>query len=538
MPTTNRKMIMKMKKIYVIFLAAAVSVFAGCSGDDAKTSAPRQLTKEIITVEAGRADSGDAVASRATVVGSTSVWEAGDDILIFAESYAGKCGHQCIPSIEISEDRQLASFRGEVVKPDAMDTYYAAHPSTATVTNTYAQFTIPAIQAATAAPRILMVAKTGPASTTGLSFQFTPVDALLHVKLTGSATGIASIVMEAIGGEDLAGTYTYNFADGSTSVSGSKSITVNTGGLTDFYVTLPAVTLSSGYKLTYYAGGQKMVRSYGAGAVKEFRKGDAVNLAVDAFDAVAINYVNGFKSSYDYYNIGEIGTANTMGGDVIHGTGVHSVSYTTTGISSTLISDIGVILDGNRIPYTAGTWNKSAKTFAVGDHTMSWGDHTAQLYMICDGTEVRSDLRTISITGLPYYAAPPKDSGTYKWTGKSGGSRLSFESSYVHLETGAGPNPTITSPSFHVPGGSINVLLSTDCNVRAYQFIGWITTDFTVKVSGTTIITQSSGKINGRDYSLSANGVLTSSNPTIVCASSATTINPYARVYNIRMIYR
>ena len=80
--------------------------------------------------------------------------------------------------------------------------------------------------------------------------------------------------------------------------------------------------------------------------------------------------------------------------------------------------------------------------------------------MTGDGQEfTASKTITRQITGLPYVAAPPKNSGENPWKGSGTGTQITWGNNHVTL-TGWVAEPYITSPSFHVPT-DIPVSMST-----------------------------------------------------------------------------
>lgn len=78
----------------------------------------------------------------------------------------------------------------------------------------------------------------------------------------------------------------------------------------------------------------------------------------------------------------------------------------------------------------------------------SWKSHQLSVSLTFDNKTVEKS-QTHHITGLPYTAAPPTNTGDHSWSIKSG-SGISWESSYVLLTSSSG-SPRIASPVFNIP---------------------------------------------------------------------------------------
>lgn len=100
-----------------------------------------------------------------------------------------------------------------------------------------------------------------------------------------------------------------------------------------------------------------------------------------------------------------------------------------------------------------------------------WGSYTLNAEATFDGVTATSPTKPLHITGLPYKAAPPKNSGDYPWTVEhvpSGNTNISWESNMVWFadQTASGDDCyRIGSPVFNVPA-SINVSTSVSAKGR------------------------------------------------------------------------
>lgn len=91
---------------------------------------------------------------------------------------------------------------------------------------------------------------------------------------------------------------------------------------------------------------------------------------------------------------------------------------------------------------------------------LSWAAHTLKAVMTFAGSECSKD-SVYHITGLPYKAVPPKNSGNYPWRIVQEGvvSYIEFTDSHVLLKSD-GKDPIIGSSPFHIPN-DISFKLST-----------------------------------------------------------------------------
>ena len=109
----------------------------------------------------------------------------------------------------------------------------------------------------------------------------------------------------------------------------------------------------------------------------------------------------------------------------------------------------------------------SARTFEVRDEygdnsyyenigNLSWAAHSLKASVTFDGVTVESAEQTHHITGLPYNAAPPRNTGAHPWriVQNGTGNYIEFNDSYVLLKGDAADrtrDPVIGSSAFHVP---------------------------------------------------------------------------------------
>lgn len=255
-----------------------------------------------------------------------------------------------------------------------------------------------------------------------------------------------------------------------TSFAGEKSITGISLQNGPVFVNVPA-GMNDGFWLKFTdAEGRAMYKKYASATAID------QNYKVNVSEFVPVNVdfnvsVSGFATSYSYYAANEgiegidakdVSAANAVANDWM-GAGKATFSVSKEGIPSSLLKfdSFTLVVDGEAFTYS-GDESGEINVDATPGHT-TWGqkDITATVkYKTEDGQEfTASKTITRQITGLPYVAAPPKNSGENPWKGSGTGTQITWGNNHVTL-TGWVAEPYITSPSFHVPT-DIPVSMST-----------------------------------------------------------------------------
>ena len=296
------------------------------------------------------------------------------------------------------------------------------------------------------------------------------------IRISAALTAPAGV--RAIGVTSTCGATAVDFHANSVSVStfdgtsfaGEKSITGISLQNGPVFVNVPA-GMNDGFWLKFTdAEGRAMYKKYASATAID------QNYKVNVSEFVPVNVdfnvaVSGFATSYSYYAANEgiegidskdVNAANAVANDWM-GAGKATFSVSKEGIPSSLLKfdSFTLVVDGEAFTYS-GDESGEINVKATTGHT-SWGqkDITATVkYKTEDGQEFSaSKTITRQITGLPYVAAPPKNSGENAWKGSGTGTQITWENSHVTL-TGWVSEPYITSPSFHVPT-DIPVSMST-----------------------------------------------------------------------------
>ena len=304
-------------------------------------------------------------------------------------------------------------FEGEGSPVAEVDTYYAVYPnmnvSNGTITLYYAEQSGDDVA--------LLVAEPVEGSLAGLQMSFSPVNALLHVKVNGGVQ-LAKAEFINYGTEtdpntgnlkykDIYSTFTYNYKEDSITFNEKASaLVVNSPSADGFFFRLaPGLDMSEGYiiRLTDVNGNVCSKAYIG----KKFERGTTTR--VD-FTWTTPSVTLGAKTSYSYYLARESATANScVNTDIFFVTGKNGESCASSyaGVQDAMISDLGYEVDGTTYTYSAGqvSWDKAANTFCINEtpyYSTEWGEKSGiKAFIVVEGEKIYST-NYVWLTGLPY----------------------------------------------------------------------------------------------------------------------------------------
>ena len=318
-----------MKKLFISF--AALAAMVGCSEVDEQSV--NVDAKQSIALSASIAVDD----TRVTVEGEmfTDVkWELGDAIKL--ESVAGV---DAMLNATAAGDTDIR-FSGEGEFVADVDTYYAVYPATdivdATVTFDYAMQSGDDVA--------VLVAKREGASKDDLQMSFKPVNALLHVAVSG-VESLTKAEFSAFDGSAIASTFVYDFA--ATTMSGSADALVFENPAADgFFFRLPAdLDMTNGYVVTLVDGaGNVCSKAYNG---KTFARGTTTRVEIAWSTPVVTLAVP--KTSYSYYAAGNSSMANSCANNVIYFDG----ASTYANIQNAMVAEAGFIVDGTTYSFVA-----------------------------------------------------------------------------------------------------------------------------------------------------------------------------------------
>lgn len=299
--------------------------------------------------------------------------------------------------------------------------------------------------------------------------------------------------------------------------------------------------MEGGFWIKAVKGQQAMYKSY---ATKNPIENTTV--AISSFVPAKVDIdvkISGFATSYSYAKgidgvAQSIAAANSKSNDWMD-EGKAVCTITKSGIQSTLLSVKSVSMLVNGEEYSKDYTDDGNNTFTLHKtaHT-KWEQKNVSVkvvYSTPDGLEFEGTSNTLTrhITGLPYAANPPKDSGDNAWSKSSWNVKL--ESSYVQLGavTGTG-EPSIKSPTFNMPA-AVDITIKSDVKAEKYTFIKEVKTIYKVYVNGIEV---SSKQGSFSRTTLSANTSFSSGSNSLKCESSYKLAGPSVTLYSVSILYR
>lgn len=406
---------------------AAVAAMVGCESVDHVTDIQ---SNDKFTLRASIVDDATRVKVEGEKFNEVS-WVEGDVIRL--ESAEGV-------NMELratTSGRSNVEFVGDGSKVADVDTYYAVYPSTnvsgGSVTFYYADQSGDDVAA--------LVAKAKGVVAEDLQLQFRPVNALLHVAVSG-VESLAQAELLSFTGKSLAANFTYNFEDDTTSHDGSATAyTVASPSAEGFFFRLPAdLDMTEGYiiRLTDNEG-NVCAKAYNG---KIFERGTTTR--VDIEWSLPVVTLGEPMTSYSYYLASDSATANGCANDVIY----FPTASTYSNMQNAMVVEAGYFVDG--VTYVA-TLDTATRSFSIGDVTdMSLGAKRVEAYVkTTDGRMIKSAPAVVHITGLPYHADwRSNDYGDWKYV------KITDRGNYLRVDDAgwfSGVLGCIISPEFHIP---------------------------------------------------------------------------------------
>lgn len=231
------------------------------------------------------------------------------------------------------------------------------------------------------------------------------------------------------------------------------------------------------------------------------------------------------KTSYSVYRESGAGTANSK-----DGSSIFDISATATVAPEILNNpNYSNIL---KVTYTTDSGQNSGE-LSFGKtaqfNSLAWQKHELFATVSFDGVEKTSSPLDCHVTGLPYMPATMVEAD---WD-------LSYNSEYsnglIQLGGGTGEATATSKMAFYIPN-NISVKLNTDVTIKAYQFVFWYNTTFTVNVNGVNIISQDSNDTE-KFYSLSGVQTFSPEAYQVKLNSSRETINVWSKVHTLHILY-
>ena len=200
-----------------------------------------------------------------------------------------------------------------------------------------------------------------------------------------------------------------------------------------------------------------------------------------------------------------------------------------------LSSCVAQLSNKNGVYSQASNSNGTAFTSSPNFYSLSkfpnlpWGEYTLRSEVTFDGV-TRSTSKTFHVTGLPYKADPPSNSGHNPWSG----SAYSWNGDYVRLH-----KHTI-SQTFNLPADvNVNVAQNVRIYTRADDCV------YTLILGGNEVYRKSQSSTGGRETKVNESYQLKlpQSNPVLSCINTYGTADfgleyTNVRIYEISVTYR
>lgn len=494
---------------------AAVAALVGCTKE---APIANTETKEALSIVA----SIDLSETRVSVEGEkfTDVkWEMGDEVAL-----SSAAGASATLKATASGDTDIR-FEGEGSFAADVDTYYAVYPATE-IAGGVATFDLASQLGDDAA---VLAAKAEGVAKGSIPMTFKPVNALLHVKVTGIAE-LAKAEFMAYNGATLAQGFTYNVASDATQPYGEvAAYTITNPAAEGFFFSLPAdLNMAEGYvvRLTD-ASGNVCSKAYNG---KTFAAATTTRVEI-AWSQPTVTL--GAKTSYSYYLLNQPASANSCANNVIYFTGDCATTY--AGIQNVYVSEVGFYVDGTKYSSADGkvTWNKGSKSFSMSNITAANGGHNVKAYIVTEEHGTITSANTLYITGLPYTLNVSANDGTWAEEGyvnwnTSSGIRLGYNQ--------WGGSASIQKSDFVLPA-NVNIQLVGSGQVNGTGSYWKESNTASYIVSGNTLFSKTADGNYPQSYNIDVTGTMSASNPSVKINSSYNLQKAHVLTYSLSINY-
>lgn len=495
---------------------AAVAALVGCTKE---APIANTETKEALSIVA----SIDLSETRVSVEGEkfTDVkWEMGDEVAL-----SSAAGASATLKATASGDTDIR-FEGEGSFAADVDTYYAVYPATE-IAGGVATFDLTSQLGDDAA---VLAAKAEDVAKGSIPMTFKPVNALLHVKVTGIAE-LAKAEFMAYNGATLAQGFTYNVASDATQPYGDvAAYTITNPAAEGFFFSLPAdLNMAEGYvvRLTD-ANGNVCSKAYNG---KTFAAATTTRVEI-AWSQPTVTL--GAKTSYSYYLLNQPASANSCANNVIYFSGDCATTY--AGIQNVYVSEVGFYVDGTKYSSADGnvTWNKGSKSFSMSNMIVSEKrGYAVEAYIVTKEHGTITSANTLYITGLPYTLNVSANDGTWAEEGyvnwnTSSGIRLGYNQ--------WGGEAYIQKSDFVLPA-NVNIQLVGSGRVNGTGSLWKVSNTASYIVSGNTLFSKTANGNSPQSYDINATGTMSASNPSVKINSSYNLEKAHVLTYSLSINY-
>ena len=169
-------------------------------------------------------------------------------------------------------------------------------------------------------------------------------------------------------------------------------------------------------------------------------------------------------TSYSYYS-GDGVTRNITQANACANEIIYEPTLKVTGIANNILNNTNYNFTLTPSGYSTSLKSSTNGTYVYNNVSVTdWKAYTLSCSLAFDGV-TKSGSKTVYITGLPYSAAPPKNSGNHAWSVTGGGDKIKWNNDNVAMGDGGtawdNKDPNIKSPEFYLPA-NVNITVSSN----------------------------------------------------------------------------
>lgn len=270
------------------------------------------------------------------------------------------------------------------------------------------------------------------------------------------------------------------------------------------------------------------------------KTGEMINLTSVAIEEIPdpeFSTTVSANTSYSVYKSSGADAANTK-----DGSSIFDINATATIASE--ISGNSNYSDILKVTYATDS-GQSTEELPFGTtselNSLTWQKHALTATVSFDGVEETSSPIECDVTGLPYVPSAMVEAD---WDLAS--RNCKYDNGIIQLGgiAGSGECTATSKWAFYIPN-NIEVKLNTNATVRDYHYniiiSIWCETTFTVKINGTTIISQAGNRQDndntGKNYTLSGTGIFSPNACEVKLNSSYEAAGPWSKVHTLHILY-
>ena len=257
-----------------------------------------------------------------------------------------------------------------------------------------------------------------------------------------------------------------------------------------------------------------------------------------SFPVPAPEFIVNTPSAYTNYNTYINSGAEAANGQ--DGSTIFDIKNNGVKISDDILSKYASLIgEGGGYSYTI-----DGNSATAGDNdNQTWGEHKVFAKFTFDNVTVESPALICHVTGLPYTAAPPTNSGKHPWSATRSSTNVDWNGDNVQLNAARSTSGNlvalIQSPTFHLP---TNINIASESTVIMRSNSSRYDTTLIMYIGGNKSFIQTCNKTSETPYNEQSEGTLTTSKPYIEFEAYRpvwpTSIdNYYAKVFSVELKY-